>query len=216
MLVRNWMQANPKTVVSDDLVVDAKQILVQNNLRALLVVDGGCLRGLLTRADCLRAAGFMARRQDPYELEFFTKRLKVKDIMIRNPVTVSGDDTIEHCLLRGQRQRIAQFPVLDNGHVVGLVSAHEIFLLAANLLGACEGCEDWAGITLGPMTVATSTLPDIATVVAEAGAALHTLFAVQDKGTNYKRVIVKFSGATLAKVTTALAARGFEALEAEG
>ena len=58
MIVRNWMQANPMVVSGDTLLSEAKRVLTEHNLHGLPVVDGGRLRGLITRANCLRAAHF--------------------------------------------------------------------------------------------------------------------------------------------------------------
>ncbi len=127
MIVANWMQSNPLTIVSDALVSDAKQLISEKNLHALPVVDNGRLRGLVTRANLLRTGHFVLRTQSPDEFSFFVNRLKVRDIMVRNPATVQYDDTIEHCLLKGQELGVAQFPVLEGDSVVGVISASEIF-----------------------------------------------------------------------------------------
>src|SRR3990172_1119982 len=119
MIVRNWMQANPKTIPSDMLVSEAKRLLSENNLHALPVVDDGKLRGLVTRANLLRMGHFVLRTQNPDEFNFFVTRLKVKDIMVRNPATVEADETMEQCLLRGRELGVAQFPVVDGERVVG-------------------------------------------------------------------------------------------------
>ena len=130
MIVRNWMQQNPTLVNGDTLLSEAKRILSEHNLQALPVVDDGRLRGVITRAHCLQAAHFVARTQSADEYSFFANRLKVKDIMVRNPATVRADDTMQLCLLKGQQLGVAQFPVLDGERVVGVISANEIFQLA--------------------------------------------------------------------------------------
>ena len=66
------------------------------------------------------------------------ERLRVRDVMLRNPATVQACDTIEHCLRKGQQLGVAQFPVVDGERVVGVISANEIFQLAAHCLGAWE------------------------------------------------------------------------------
>src|ERR1019366_5332650 len=109
MIVRNWMQANPMTVPSDTLVSEAKRLLSENNLHALPVVDDGRLRGLVTRANLLRMGHFVLRTQDPNEFNFFVNRLKVRDIMVRRPATVQADETMQHCLIKGQELGVAQF-----------------------------------------------------------------------------------------------------------
>lgn len=138
MLVRDWMQPDPVVVASDTLVSEANRILSQNKLHALPVVDDGKLRGLVTRANLLRMGHFVLSTQDTDELAFFSTRLKVRDVMLRNPATVQADDTMQLCLERGRELGVAQFPVLDaGGKVVGVISANEIFQLAAHCLGAC-------------------------------------------------------------------------------
>ena len=147
MMVRNWMQANPMTIPSDMLVSEAKRLLSENNLHALPVVDGGRLRGLVTRANLLRTGHFVLRTQNPAELDYFVHRLKVKDIMVRNPATVQASDTMEQCLLKGQDLGVAQFPVVDGEQVVGVISANEIFQLAAHCLGALDAKAPLAAVT---------------------------------------------------------------------
>ena len=126
MIVRNWMQQNPTLVNGDMLLSEAKRILSEHNLQALPVVDDGRLRGVITRAHCLQAAHFVARTQSADEYSFFANRLKVKDIMVRNPATVGATDTMEDCLRRGQELGIAQFPVMDGGQLVGLISIGDL------------------------------------------------------------------------------------------
>ena len=134
MIVRDWMQPAPLTTVGDTLVSEAKRLMSENNLHALLVVEGERLRGLVTRANLLRMGHFVLRTQNPDEFNFFVTRLKVKDIMVRNPATVQADDTMEHCLELGRQLGVAQFPVLDGSTLVGVISANEIFALAAHCL----------------------------------------------------------------------------------
>ncbi|MBI1943362.1 MAG: CBS domain-containing protein [Betaproteobacteria bacterium] len=134
MLVRNWMRADPITIGGDTLVVEAKRLLTENSLHALPVVESGKLRGLVTRHILLRAGHYVMRTQDPDELDYFATRLKVKDIMVRNPATVEASDTMQHCLRKGRQLGVAQFPVMEEGQVVGIISANEIFQLAAHCL----------------------------------------------------------------------------------
>jgi acetoin utilization protein AcuB len=136
MIVREWMQADPVVIAGDTLVSEAKRILSENNLHALPVVENGRLRGLVTRANLLRMGHFVMRTQNQDEFNFFVTRLKVRDIMVRNPATVQAGETMQQCLRKGRELGVAQFPVLDGDAVVGVISANEIFQLAAHCLGA--------------------------------------------------------------------------------
>ena len=216
MMVRNWMQADPMTIPSDMLVSEAKRLLSENNLHALPVVEDGKLRGLVTRANLLRTGHFVLRTQSQDEFNFFVARLKVKDIMVRNPVTVQGSDTMEHCLLKGQELGMAQFPVLDGERVVGVISANEIFHLAAHFLGAWE---QRSGVTLAPVKLGPGVLGRIADVAEAAGAVLQALYPIgrhdgkADSGYAEKKVIIRFHARDVRGVVSALNEAGFTVIE---
>ncbi|HUX23240.1 MAG TPA: CBS domain-containing protein [Burkholderiales bacterium] len=216
MIVRNWMQANPKTIASDTLVSEAKRLLSENNLHALPVVDEGKLRGLVTRANLLRMGHFVLRTQNPDEFNFFVTRLKVKDIMVRNPATVEAGETMEQCLLRGQELGVAQFPVVDGERVVGVISANEIFQLAAHCLGAWERR---SGVTLAPLELGPGVLGRIADAVEGAGAVLQAIYPIgrhdgqADAGSPKKKVIIRFHADKVREVVSALEAAGFPVIE---
>ena len=216
MMVRNWMQANPMTIASDLLVSEAKRLMSENNLHALPVVDGGRLRGLVTRANLLRTGHFVLRTQNPAEFDYFVARLKVKDIMVRNPATVRASDTMEHCLLKGQELGVAQFPVVDGEHVVGVISANEIFQLAAHCLGAWERR---SGVTLAPVKLGPGVLGRIVDVAEAAGAVLQALYPIGRHDTSdgggfaEKKVIVRFHAPDMGTVVAALEAAGFPVIE---
>ena len=128
MLVRNWMQQNPIVIGSDTLVHEAKQIITDKNLHGLPVVDDGRLRGLITRAICLRAAHYVLRTQNSDELNYFSNCVKVKDLMVRNPVTIQASDTMEHCLEVGIQHGVAQLPVMEGERIVGILDESDVLL----------------------------------------------------------------------------------------
>ncbi|MCM2308341.1 MAG: CBS domain-containing protein [Sulfuritalea sp.] len=216
MIVRNWMRAHPMVVDSDILLSEAKRILTENNLHGLPVVDNGRLRGLITRANCLRAAHFALRTQNTDELNFFSSRLKVKDLMVRNPATVDADDTMEHCLQLGQKLGVAQFPVMDQGQVVGIISANEVFSLAAHFLGAWE---KRSGVTLAPLELRPGMIGRITDIVEASGAEVQAIYPigkpedVDPQEHHRKRVIVRFHCEDTRNVVKALEEAGFPVIE---
>ncbi len=216
MIVRNWMKPNPITVVSDTLVSEAKRLLAENNLHVLPVLDHKKLRGLITRADCLRAAHFVSNTQSPDEFAFFTERLKVKDIMVRNPATIDVDDTMEHCLEKGKKLGVAQFPVMEKGEVVGIISANEIFAMAANFLGAWE---KRSGITLAPITLEPGVIAAISEIVSATGADVQAIYPIGKaeppdyKVSSEKKIIIRFLGEDPDVVAQALKQAGYKVVE---
>lgn len=216
MLVRNWMQVNPLTVSSAMLVSQAKRILSENRLHALPVVEQGRLRGLVTRANLLRMGQFVLHTQDPDEFNFFVTRVRVRDIMLRNPHTVQASDSMDYCLRKGQELGVAQFPVLDGKELVGVISANEIFQIAAHCLGAWERR---SGVTIGPLRLAPGVLLRVVKAAEAAGAVVQALYPVMDRrgvqaeGGEQHKLIVRFRAAAVRDVAAALQAAGFAVVE---
>jgi len=204
------MKPDPQTISSDVLLAEAYRRFVDQNLRALVVVDDGKLRGLLTRAHCLRAADSVTRTQDRYEFEYFSQRLKVKDIMVRQPTALQADDTMEHCMLTGQEFRQSQFPVLEQGKLVGIITATEIFRMAAHMIGAWEHLN---GVTLEPVTIEQGTLLQIATLVGDAGGRLQSIYTVPDNEEKISRIVVRFDQVGLETILPRFARAGLHVLE---
>lgn len=216
MKARNWMQENPVVVSGDTLLSEAKRLLADHNAQALPVVDEGRLRGLITRSACLRASHFVSRTENPDEFAFFANRLKVKDLMVRNPATVEAADTMEHCLEKGRALNVGQFPVMENGQVVGIVSANEVISLAAHFLASWERR---SGVTLGPMKLSPGLIGKIADLVDAAGAEVQAIYPIgRAEPPDYKegpekKVIVRFHTQDTSAVVAALEAAGFRVLE---
>lgn len=215
MLVRNWMQANPVVVGSDTLLSDAKQLITDRNLHGLPVVDDGRLRGLVTRSNCLRWAHFALRKQNIHEVDFFTNRVKVKDVMIRNPATINADDTMEHCLQLGQERGVGQFPVLDAGRVVGIISANEVFSMAAQFLGAWE---KRSGVSLAPLDLRPGTVGRIVAIIEGAGGEVQSIYPLckrepGQQADGPRRVVIRFHSDDTSAVVKALEDAGYPVIE---
>jgi acetoin utilization protein AcuB len=214
MIVGNWMKHHPLTVTAETLVSEAKRILDDNNVQSLPVVDqSGRLRGLVTQSNLLRLSHFVLRTQNQDEFAYFNNRLRVRDVMVRNPGTVRIDDTMELCLKKGRELGVSQFPVLDGERVVGTISASEIFELAAHAVGAWEKRN---GVTLAPQRLGPGVLGRIADAAEGAGAQLHAIYPMPihhagdppvDDG--LRTVVLRFHSGDLGGVVRALEAGGF-------
>lgn len=210
MILRNWMERDLVTVTGDTLVSQAIMLVVEKDRRALPVVEDGKLRGLVTRKDLQGCATAVARAQDKYETEYFINRLKIKDIMIRNPNTVDINDTVEYAMLKGQDELIRNFPVMEGEELVGLVSSLELFEALSQILGAGE---IWCGITLEPQTIKSGTISKVSTVVEETGATLFGVFTMRLEDSDKKRIILRLETDDLPAVGKALRDNGFSILE---
>jgi CBS domain-containing protein len=104
-------------VAPDDTVLRALELMVERNVRALVVIEGDGLAGILTEHDYARGVELQGRT---------ARETRVREIMTANVVTVGPDDSVEKCNLLMHRHRIHHLPVVGEGRVLGMVSAHDV------------------------------------------------------------------------------------------
>ena len=138
MRIRDMMTKNPVTVDSETLVMDARKIMKENNVRRLPVVDKGKLLGIVTKHDILEASPSPATSLSVHELNYLLSKMKVKEIMKKNPVTLTPDTPFEEALKIGQEKKIGSFPVLENGKLVGIATESDIVRFLTRALGVRE------------------------------------------------------------------------------
>ncbi len=132
------MTKNPVTVDSETLVMDAQKIMKENNVRRLPVVDKGKLLGIVTKHDILEASPSPATSLSVHELNYLLSKMKVKEIMKKNPLTLAPDTPFEEALKIGQEKKIGSFPVVENGKLVGIATESDIVRFLTRALGVRE------------------------------------------------------------------------------
>jgi len=138
MRTKDLMTKNPITVDSETLVLDAQRIMKENNIRRLPIVDRGKLVGIITQHDLLEAAPSPATSLSIHELNYLLSKMKVKEIMKKNPVTLTPDTPFEEALRIGQEKKIGSFPVVDDGKLVGIATESDIIRFVTRILGIKE------------------------------------------------------------------------------
>ena len=99
-------------------VYDAIAKMVEGNVGALLVYDGGRLQGIVTERDYLRRVTLEGRDE---------RTTPVREIMSTEVVYVGPDASIEECMAVMTERRIRHLPVLgDDRTVVGIVSIGDV------------------------------------------------------------------------------------------
>jgi acetoin utilization protein AcuB len=138
MRIKDMMTKNPIAVDSETLVLDAQRIMRESNIRRLPIVDKGKLVGIVTKHDLLEASPSPATSLSVFELNYLLSKMKVKEIMRKNPVTVTPDTPFEEALRLGQEKKIGAFPVVDNGKLVGITTESDIIRFITRALGIKE------------------------------------------------------------------------------
>jgi len=119
----------------------AHKKMVQNNIRHLPVVkDDNTLIGIVTDRDIRSGLPYELFKKDDFEKEKEKfSDLKVKDIMSKDPFTISPLHTIQDALLLIQEKRVGAFPVVDEqGKLKGILSVRDLLRTFTNVLGIGE------------------------------------------------------------------------------
>ena len=94
MLVTNWMSKNIITVDENDSMQDAMKLLKEHDIRMLPVTKKGKLVGIVTDRDLKRASASDATTLEIHELLYLLTRIKVKNLMTKEVITVPPDFTV--------------------------------------------------------------------------------------------------------------------------
>lgn len=136
MLVKNWMSKNVITVDINDSMQDAIKQLKENDIKMLPVMKKGKLAGIITDRDLKRASASDATSLDVHELLFLISKIKIKDIMTKDPIMIPQDFTVEETAEILLKNKISGAPVIDNeGQVVGAITQTDLFRVLIALTG---------------------------------------------------------------------------------
>jgi acetoin utilization protein AcuB len=143
MFIDKSMIRDVVTVSPDDDVVTAQTLMAKHGIRHLpVVVENDVLVGIVTDRDIRSAMPSMVLSETETEKEDQRRRMaamKVKDIMTRNPVSVSPVQTLQDAILMMQKFKVGAFPVVDQeGKLKGIISIRDLMRAFINVLGLEE------------------------------------------------------------------------------
>jgi CBS domain-containing protein len=115
--IRDVMTTDLITVGPDATAADAARAMRDGNIGAVLVVDKGTVRGIVTDRDL--AVEGVAAGKDP-------KKTKIIDLTTTNVQTVTPDTSVEDAVQLMQDNSIRRLPVVEGGKAVGIVSLGDL------------------------------------------------------------------------------------------
>ena len=101
--------------------------------------------GMVTDRDLKEASPSKATTLDVHELYYLLAELQVQEIMSRNPISVSQDDTVERAAQIMLEHTISGLPVVDaGGHLVGIITQSDVFRAFMHITGVLQGGAQFA------------------------------------------------------------------------
>ncbi len=118
-MTRKVIAMSPK-----DTVRDANRVLQENRIHHLPVVEGGELVGIVSDTDLRK---WVLREEKINEGGTVYRRTGlIEEIMTRDMITMSPEDTIEDALLILHERRFGALPVVEGRKLVGIITKADI------------------------------------------------------------------------------------------
>jgi len=105
------------SVTPDTTVFDAIRLMAEKNIGALPVLAAGRLVGVFTERDYTRKVALMGKT---------SKETRVREVIAREILTVTPDDSVEDCMRLMTENRVRHLPVVEGTNVVGIVSIGDL------------------------------------------------------------------------------------------
>ncbi len=119
------MIPNPITITAQASISEAIELMKINSIRHLPVVaKNDMLQGFITLADLKQGL-----------IPSMLGDLNLRDLMIKDPVTVSPDDDIEFAAQLIYNHKIGGMPVVKDGRLTGIITATDILRAFIDMMG---------------------------------------------------------------------------------
>jgi CBS domain-containing protein len=105
------------SVTPRDSVLRAIELMAEKHIGALLVMEQGELKGILSERDYARKVILKGRS---------SAATTSAEIMTATVTTVTPEDTVHRCMQIMTEQRVRHLPVLRNGRVAGMLSIGDL------------------------------------------------------------------------------------------
>ena len=140
MRVAKWMTPKPVTLKPADSLARAIDVMKEKKIRRIPIVsDAGKLVGIVSDRDLKDVSPSRATTLDIWELHYVLDKLILRDVMTKDPPTVSPEMPIEKAALLMMEKRIEGLPVLDaKGALVGILTEGDIFRALVELTGVAK------------------------------------------------------------------------------
>lgn len=137
MKVSEVMTKQVHTVAPGQTLKECAAILKKRHVNGLVVVNGGKVAGVITKADIFKAllpsyTDIMEDERHLASFEYIEERAhklydkKVQELMSAPPLTIESDTPIVKAGSLMILRRVKQLPVVDNGGLSGIVTLTDI------------------------------------------------------------------------------------------
>jgi acetoin utilization protein AcuB len=185
------MTKNPHFIHPDLSINEVRAYMDKEKIGHLPVLDkNNKLLGLVTREDLLKAGPSAATSLDMYEISYLLSKITVKEVMVKDVVTVGEDEVVEEAARIMADKGIGCLPVMDGKLLVGIVTDTDLFRVFVNAFGARhQGVRITCIIEERPGQLARLTH-----AIAEKGGNLVAFVSAEGDDLSHRRTTLKITG----------------------
>ena len=207
MRVRDVMTTDLVTVEPEVPIFQAQKLMREHQVRKLPVVSNDKLVGMVTHDLFMEISPSKATGFSIQEMHYHLTAMKVKEIMDKNPVTVSPDMPFEDALNLGQQKGNTGFPVMENAKLVGIITNGDIIRLLSSFLGLGE---DGVRITIERLGARLGELNDIIAIVDRHRAPILSIMTKSGKETKDLIAVMRLKVKDATAIVEELGSTGFK------
>ena len=137
--VRDWMTRFPITVNRRVSVLQAREIMEEEQVRRLLVLDDeDCLLGVVTSGDLREVSPSPVSSLSFFERRQALDEIPVEEIMHQDPITIPPDATIQEAADLMFQNKIGGLPVIEDEELVGVITQSDLLRGLVRMLDEME------------------------------------------------------------------------------
>ena len=114
MSVKDFMTRKVVYISPDTTIAHAADLMREQDLHRLPVIENDKLVGLVTEGTIAEASPSKATSLSIYEMNYLLNKTKVKDVMIKDVITVSAYASLEDATYLMYKNKVGILPVVDN------------------------------------------------------------------------------------------------------
>ena len=127
MAVKDFMTRKVVYVSPDTTVAHTADMMREQGLRRLPVIENDRLVGVVTERTMAEASPSKVTSLSIYEMNYLLNKTKIRDIMVRDVVTVSPYASLEDAVYAMMKNQVGILPVVEAGQVLGVITEKDVF-----------------------------------------------------------------------------------------
>lgn len=127
MAVKDFMTHKVVYISPDTTIAHAADLMREQEIHRLPVIENDKLVGLVTEGTIAEASPSKATSLSIYEMNYLLNKTKVRDVMIRDVITVSKFASLEDAVYLMYKNKVGILPVVDDDQLYGVITDRDVF-----------------------------------------------------------------------------------------